>query len=164
MNMPLNIDFQQIFLHLLNFTVLFAILYFLLYSPVKKFMDERTEYYKKLKGDAEENLAKTEEMKEQYQSKLASAEQEASAMKAQAAKDIEAANSAKLKQAEKEARKIMEDARSDAEKERSKILRETQKEIVEMASAAAEKVILNATTSDAYDSFLSIVKRSGADE
>lgn len=103
-------------------------------------------------------------MKEQYQSKLASAEQEASAMKAQAAKDIEAANSAKLKQAEKEARKIMEDARSDAEKERSKILREAQKEIVEMASAAAEKVILNATTSDAYDSFLSIVKRSGADE
>jgi F-type H+-transporting ATPase subunit b len=43
--MPLNIDFQQIFLHLLNFTLLFAILYYLLYSPVKNFMAKRDEYY-----------------------------------------------------------------------------------------------------------------------
>lgn len=36
MNMPLNMDWQQILLHLLNFVILFAILYFLLYEPVKK--------------------------------------------------------------------------------------------------------------------------------
>ena len=30
MNLPLNIDLQQVLLHLLNFTILFAILYFLL--------------------------------------------------------------------------------------------------------------------------------------
>ena len=42
--MPLNIDFQQIFLHLFNFVVLFAILYFLLYKPVKNFMDQRVAY------------------------------------------------------------------------------------------------------------------------
>ena len=43
MNVPLNIDWQQILLHLLNFVILFAILYFLLYDPVKKFMDKRCE-------------------------------------------------------------------------------------------------------------------------
>ena len=36
--MPLNIDLQQICLHLFNFTLLLAILYFLLYQPVKDFM------------------------------------------------------------------------------------------------------------------------------
>ena len=41
-NLPLNIDLQQIFLHLLNFTILLAGLYFLLYEPVKKFMNKRT--------------------------------------------------------------------------------------------------------------------------
>ena len=48
MNVPLNIDWQQILLHLLNFVILFAILYFLLYDPVKKFMDKRCEYYKNI--------------------------------------------------------------------------------------------------------------------
>ena len=35
---PLNIDWRQILLHLLNLVILFLILYFLLYNPVKKFM------------------------------------------------------------------------------------------------------------------------------
>ena len=39
--MPLNIDLQQICLHLFNFTLLLAILYFLLYQPVKDFMAKR---------------------------------------------------------------------------------------------------------------------------
>ena len=36
--MPLNIDWQQILLHLLNFVILAGGLYFLLYKPVKNFM------------------------------------------------------------------------------------------------------------------------------
>ena len=44
--MPLGIDFAQIFLHLFNVVILFGGLYFILYSPVKKFMDKREEYYK----------------------------------------------------------------------------------------------------------------------
>lgn len=41
MNLPLNIDWQQILLHAFNFVLLFAILYFLLYKPVKDFMEKR---------------------------------------------------------------------------------------------------------------------------
>lgn len=40
MNVPLNIDWQQILLHLLNFMILFGILYFFLYKPVKDFMEK----------------------------------------------------------------------------------------------------------------------------
>lgn len=50
--MPLNIDLVQILLHLLNFVILFAIMYFLLYNPIKKFTDKRIEYYKKLDEEA----------------------------------------------------------------------------------------------------------------
>ena len=38
MNLPLNIDFQQIALHLLNFVILAGGLYLLLYNPLKNFM------------------------------------------------------------------------------------------------------------------------------
>ena len=44
--MPLGLNFTQIFLHLFNFLLLFAILYFLLYKPVKNFMIHRQEVYK----------------------------------------------------------------------------------------------------------------------
>ena len=39
MNIPLNIDWQQILLHLLNFAILAGGLYLLLFKPVKAFME-----------------------------------------------------------------------------------------------------------------------------
>lgn len=164
MNMPLNIDWQQILLHLLNFVVLFAVLYFLLYNPVKKFMDKRCEYYKNLDDEAKQNLSETEKAKEKYLSKLASAEKEISDIKEKAHKDIEEANSIKIRQAKEEAEKIIGDARLSAERERSKILKEAQNEISDMVASAAEKVILNSSASDVYDSFFSTVKRGESDD
>ena len=76
MNLPLNIDWQQIILHLFNFVILFAILYILLYKPVKDFMQKRIDYYKKLDGDANENLDESDKAKQEYMQKLADADQE----------------------------------------------------------------------------------------
>ena len=52
MSVPLNLDWQQILLHLFNFVILAGGLYFLLYKPVKKFMDNRTAYYQTLDANA----------------------------------------------------------------------------------------------------------------
>ena len=43
--MPLNIDFMQILLHMLNFVILAGGLTLLLFKPVKKFMAERKKYF-----------------------------------------------------------------------------------------------------------------------
>ena len=43
MQLPLNIDWQQILLHALNLVILVGGLYALLFKPVKKFMDQRAE-------------------------------------------------------------------------------------------------------------------------
>ena len=50
--MPLNINLQQILLHALNFVILFGAMYFLLYKPVKSFMDSRKAHYEKMDEDA----------------------------------------------------------------------------------------------------------------
>ena len=50
--MPLNINLQQILLHALNFVILFGVMYFLLYKPVKSFMDSRKAHYEKMDEDA----------------------------------------------------------------------------------------------------------------
>ena len=51
--MPLNIDWQQILLHLLNFVILFAGLWLLLYKPVRNFMQKRNEEYENRDAEAE---------------------------------------------------------------------------------------------------------------
>lgn len=164
MSLPLNIDIQQIFLHLFNFVILFAILYFLLYKPVKKFMDERIEYYKKVDDEAKLNLEASEKTKEEYLEKLASAEEEISAKKEKARKDIEAANAIRIKEAENKAKKIIDDAYQTTERQHEKMLNEAKNEISGMVISAAEKLVVKSSTEEAYDLFLDVVKRSEEDE
>ena len=45
MNIPLNIDWQQILLHFFNFSILVGGLYLLLFKPVKSFMEKREKHY-----------------------------------------------------------------------------------------------------------------------
>ena len=59
-NIPLNIDWRQILLHLLNLVILFLILYFLLYNPVKKFMEKRKKYYEEQDEKSKKTLAEAE--------------------------------------------------------------------------------------------------------
>ena len=54
---PLNIDWRQILLHLLNLVILFLILYFLLYNPVKKFMEKSKKHYEEQNKESEAKLA-----------------------------------------------------------------------------------------------------------
>ena len=70
MNLPLNINFQQIFLHLFNFVILFGVLYFLLYAPVKKFLASREEYFKNLDDEAKTNLDESDKLKAEYETKI----------------------------------------------------------------------------------------------
>ena len=84
MGVPLNIDWQQILLHLFNFLILFGGLYLLLYRPVKAFMDKRTAYYADMDAEAKRKLADAERQEKQYRDHLANVENEADALKKQA--------------------------------------------------------------------------------
>ena len=88
-NLPLNINLTQIFLHLLNFLILFAILYFLLYKPVKNFMEKREKTYRDMDDEARDNLRVSEETKAQYESKMSEADSEISQMKQKSRQEIE---------------------------------------------------------------------------
>lgn len=164
MNMPLNIDWQQILLHLLNFVILFAILYFLLYEPVKKFMDKRTEYYKELDNEAKAKLKSSEEAKVQYLSKLEAVDNEIADIKEKARKEVERVNAIKLKQAEEEAAKLIEDAHQSVDREHERMLREVQNEISDMVTVATEKLVLQSSTSESYEQFLAAVEGGDTNE
>lgn len=151
--MPLNIDFQQIFLHLLNFTLLFAAMYFLLYKPVKDFMDKRAAYYADLDKQAQDKLAEAERVRLDYQHRLKAADEEIQAKSSQAQKLAMEAAEQQLKRAQAEAAHVLAKASAEAKAEKERIINEARGEVEEMIAVAAEKLILD-NTSAAYDQFL----------
>ena len=132
MNIPLNIDWQQILLHLLNFVILAGGLYLLLYKPVKTFMEKRQQYYQEQDAKA----AKT----------LADAEKTAAEVRQQ------------LKNADADAAANLADAHAAAQREHDKLLSDAQKELKDLAVTATEKLVLQ-SDGDAFDQFLDAAER-----
>ncbi|MCR4813206.1 MAG: ATP synthase F0 subunit B [Lachnospiraceae bacterium] len=154
MNVPLNIDWQQILLHLLNFVILFGILYFFLYKPVKDFMEKREAEYRQQHEDAKNALEEADRIKTEYEGKIAGAEEEISAMKSEAGAKNAEERTRMLEQAKADAAGIVEAAKKRGEMEHDKIIAEAQKEIADIVTTATEKIVLSADVSKSYDEFL----------
>lgn len=152
--MPLNIDWQQILLHVLNFTILFAVMYFFLFKPVRDFMEKREASYQKQHDDAKKALEDAEKKKAEYESKIAGAEEEISAMKSEAGAKTAEERNRMLEQTRADAAGILETARKRGEIEHDKIIAEAQKEIADIVTTATEKIVLSADVKKSYDEFL----------
>lgn len=155
--MPLNIDFQQILLHFFNFAILMGGLYFLLYAPVKKFMDGRMESYEKMDEDAKNNLSQAEKTRLEYEKKLSDAEEEIKEKKAKAEKELKASLDEKIQESKAEAERIIKEAHDQTVREHNKMIMDSKEEIVDLAVEMTEKVML--TAEDPYEQFLDIAEK-----
>ncbi len=162
MNIPLNIDWQQILLHLLNFAILAGGLYILLYKPVKKFMNQRVEYYKKMEEDSQEKLSEAQDLKSSYENQFSNAEEEIAAMRANILKEAEDEAENQLQSAKEQSKKIITDAQKKARDERQRILAGAQKDITKLAVSAAQKVL--ESSDDMYDQFIDAAREGEAHE
>lgn len=159
MNIPLNIDFQQVLLHLMNFLILAAGLTFLLFRPVKKFMNEREKQYadrEKAVTDREKLAADAER---EYTDRLEAADAEIREKRSEEAKRLQAEAEAHMEETNVKARRIIEDAKKEAEAQRDKILRSTKQEIAGLVVEAAERLMAKdhdpETDKALYDQFIS---------
>lgn len=154
--MPLNINLQQILLHMFNFALLFGIAYFLLYSPVKKFMDGRKKYYEDMDKEAKEKLEEASKARAMYEEKLSHAGEDAKAEKDKILKDAGERREAIIADARKEAADIVEASRKRAESEKEMSVTRAKQEIEEYVTKAAGEIIAG---SDPYDSFLDAARK-----
>ncbi len=160
MNIPLNIDWQQIFLHLFNFAILAMGLYVLLYKPVNAFMEKRAAYYRDMEAAAKTRLTEAEKDKAQYDALLQKAQGEIDHMQRESQEEIKKTREEQLKQAKAQADKIVANARKEAEREHDRMIGDAQKEVAEMVTTATEKILLPSTTSEVFDRFLTSAERS----
>lgn len=157
MNIPLNIDWQQILLHLLNFSILAGGLYILLYKPVKKFMNQREQHYQDMDAQAASKLQDAENFQKSYAEKLRNADAQILLKQEDAQKEIAASTSRQLAEAKKQADKILADAKASSEREKEKIMASARQELMDMAMTATEKLLLS--QNDVYDQFLDIAEK-----
>ncbi len=163
MNIPLNIDWQQILLHLMNFVILAGGLYFLLYKPVKAFMDKRAAYYQEQADQAAQTTQTAQQLKADYEARLSAADDEIREEKKQAQKDAAAAAQQQLDAARAEAEKIVSDAQAMAERSREKIVRQAGQDVKDLAAEATEKLVLQ-SGGDAFDQFLDLAEKEAQHE
>lgn len=160
--MPLNIDWQQILLHALNFAILVGGLYFLLFGPVKKFMAKREEYYRDMEEKAQETLYEAEKLKASYADQLSTIDSEISRKRAQAQHELDASVQQQLTDAKAQAAEIIRGARKEADRTREKILSDTEKELAELAMKATKKLVYQ-SENDVFNNFLDQVEGGDSD-
>ena len=156
---PLNIDFSQILLHLFNVVILFAILYFLIYKPVRNFMEKRKEEYQRMEEEANGKVKEAEDLKRSYEEKLSQAEEEIRSLKEEASREMSEKAGEIKEQAMEEAQAILDRTKAQAEHEKEKILEKTGEEVAKIAKQAASRAIFQ-NPSEAYDSFLKAAEKT----
>lgn len=152
--MPLNIDWQQILLHLLNFVILFAGLWFLLYKPVRSFMQKRREHYEKMDADAAKKCADAEEQRAAYEQKLNAADGEIAEKRRLAEQETAEYAERKRREADEAAKAVLDGAREDAVHIREQAERDARGRIAEIVTDAVGKIVLEDSASEAFDQFL----------
>ena len=155
--MPLNINLQQILLHWMNLAILTGGLYFLLYKPVKDFMDKRTAHYQELEEQAADKLAQAELLESQAKAKLEAADDEIHDERMRAQQAASDAAQEQLAQAEEQARRIIAKAQAEAEQSKERALRESQREMRDLAAKAAKKLAAK-PGADFFDQFLDLTE------
>ncbi len=162
-NIPLNIDWQQILLHWMNLAILVGGLYFILFKPVKQFMDKRQQHYKDLEDQANGKLKEAEDIKDQYQAKLDGVEVELHEARAKVQQAVEKSTQEQLAQAKKQAQQIVDKARIEAEHSKEKVMKEAQRELKQLATEAAEKIAFKSDV-DPFDQFLNLAEGGKGNE
>jgi F-type H+-transporting ATPase subunit b len=137
----IGINVPGLVAQLVCFLILFGLLTFLLYKPIRRILDERSERIRVSMEQAEqikETMAKTEE---QVKEQLDAARREGQNMLTQAGQMGERLREEARGQAKEDAEAIIARARTEIRRERDEAIEELRRQFVDLAIMAAEKVI-----------------------
>ncbi len=156
--MPLNIDWQQILLHVFNFIILAVGLTFLLFKPVRKIMREREQKYK---DSAEQHAKRKEEIAElerEKETRFAGLDGELAEYRKAVLDQTERRNSQLISETEQQVEDMIAAGRRKAEEERAAYLASAGNDIADMVVKSAGKLLAMesspASDSALYDSYL----------
>ena len=136
----LELQVSTIVITVVNLLILYAVLKKILFGRVRRVLQERAELGKQNVSQAEREKARAEELKAEYEQKLAQARTQAADIVAQAKKQGSQEYQAIVDQAQNEARRLQAQAQAQNQADREAMLRSARREVAQLAVMAAAKV------------------------
>lgn len=136
-----HIEWSSIISQMVNFGVVFAVLYIFAIKPLQTLMEERTGRISRGVEDAKANAEILERTQREYEDALKKAREDANNIFQQGKKEAEAKRAAMLEEASKEVSSMIEGGKRSLAREKSKMVDEARSEIVALAAIATEKLI-----------------------
>jgi F-type H+-transporting ATPase subunit b len=136
-----HIDIKLLLAQIINFAIVFAVLYFFVLKPLTKVMKDRTDKIEKSLNDAKEIEMKLAQTEDDYMKEIAKAKKEAGAILEQAKKTAEENKNITIARAKEEVGQIINQEKQKMQTEKAETLREIKKDVANLVEAALVKLI-----------------------
>ena len=137
----LGINVPGLVAQIVNFSLLLVLLYFVLYKPILRRLDERSDRIKESLEQAELIKEKAEQAEQEFQRRMEEGRKEAQALVAQAEQVGQRLKEEARQEARREAEALINRARSEIHLERDEAISELRRQFADLAILAAERVI-----------------------
>ena len=137
----LGINLPTLLAQIINFLILFGLLYLVAYKPILRMFDERSRRIKESIEETESIKEQAARAEEEAKKRIESASKEGQEVVARAARTGEEVKLKARQEAKPEAEALIAKARLEIQRERGESIDELRKELTDLTIVAAEKVI-----------------------
>ena len=124
-----------------QFLLLAALLNAIFYKPLTKVLDERDNYVRTNKLEAQERLTKTEQLTNQYKQQLAEARKQSQAVIVSAQTEAQKIAAEKVAEAQKEAQSQREQAQQEIDQQKQEAMSSLEQQVDALSQQIIEKLL-----------------------
>ena len=137
----ISVNLWQILISLANLLVMFLILKKFLFKPVQKVVAQREEQVSRIYEDANQDRNAAASMKQEYETRLATAREEADTLVRNAVTTAQRRGDAIVQEASNQASHLRQKAEEEIARDKRQMLLDVRSEISDMAVSIASKVV-----------------------
>ena len=160
----ISINLWQILISLANLLIIFLIFKKFLFQPVQNVFAKRQAEVDKLYGEAEDDRNAAMGMKQEYESRLATAREEADGIVKNAVQTAQRKGDAILSEASTQASRMKQKAEEEITMERKQMLMDVRSEISDIAVSIASKVVEREVQKQDHENFVDEFIRNVGEE
>ena len=157
----LGINLPTLVAQIVNFIILFGLLYLVAYKPIMRMLDERSRRVKESMEQTEYIKEQAERAEDEAGKRIEQAGKEGEGVIARAAKAGEELRQKAQQQAEGDAEALVARARGEIQRERNDAVDELRREFADLTIKAAEKVIDRSLDKKAHRELIDDVLKEG---
>lgn len=146
-----HLDATAVLFQLINFGIVFAILYFFAIKPLLKMLEERSKLIAQGLKDAETNAKLVKDAEELYKAELARARKESYETVQSAKKEAELQREQLLKEASEQIARMTKEGEEKLAQEKASIIAEAKRELADTVVQAAEATLDDVMGKDGLD-------------